>query len=164
VDFPGLLARFECAAQARDATAFGALFTPDGRYDDHFFGTHRGRDDIAAMLDRFHVGGEAFCWTFSEPALAGDLGYASYAFSYRSREPESAGALVMFDGIARFRLRDGLIAHYAEAFDRAMAFAQLGYAPERIAKLGARYARALRGDAVGTHHLAVRAERLGGRA
>jgi hypothetical protein len=161
MDFAELLARFERASQAHDATAFAALFAPDGCYDDHFFGLHRGRAAIAAMLDRFHVGGEAFCWTFSDPALAGDLGYASYAFSYRSREPESAGALVMFDGIARFRLHDGLIEHYAEAFDRGMAFAQLGYAPERIAKLGARYARALRGTEAGARHLAARTERLG---
>ena len=83
---------------------------------------------------------------------AGDTGYASYLFSYRSREPESAGGLVVFEGLSRFRLRDGAIAHYAEVFDRGIAFSQLGYAPERIGRLLARYARGLReSPAVGRH-------------
>jgi hypothetical protein len=45
--------------------------------------------------------------------------------------------------MSRFRLRDDLIAHYGEVFDRGVAFAQLGYATERTAKLLARYARGL---------------------
>jgi hypothetical protein len=143
MDFDTLLARFSQAAQTHDCEGLAALFTPDGTYDDAFFGPHTGRVDIAAMHERFHVGGEAFCWEFTDPARTGDTGYASYVFSYRSRGPESVGRLIVFEGMSRFRLRDGLIAHYGEVFDRGVAFSQLGYATERTAKLLARYARGL---------------------
>jgi len=160
MEFTTILARFADAVAAHDSRGLAALFAPDGCYDDYFFGPHEGRDAIAAMLDRFYVGGEDFCWQFLEPACAGDTGYARYCFSYRSREPESAGRLVMFEGMSRFRLRDGQIAHYAEAFDRGGAFSQLGYALPRIGKLLARYAGALHDSAQGRQHLAYRAARV----
>ncbi|HYF60287.1 MAG TPA: nuclear transport factor 2 family protein [Burkholderiaceae bacterium] len=159
MDLDALLERFGERARARDAAGFAALFTDDGLYDDGFFGRHAGRADIAAMLERFHVGGESFCWTFSDAVLAGDLGYATYCFSYLSREPESPGRLVVFDGIARLRLRDGLIAHYAESFDRGTAFVQLGYAPPRVSKLLDRYARGLRDTPEAARHLEARRAR-----
>ena len=159
MDFTAILARFAETVAAHDSPAFAALFTPDGCYDDYFFGTHDGRDAIAAMLDRFHVGGEAFCWQFDEPANNGDLAYASYCFSYRSREAESLGKLIVFEGIAHFRLRDGLIAHYREVFDRGVAFTQLGYATPRVAKLLERYAAGFGRSAVVERHLAYRATR-----
>lgn len=136
-----LLARFGEAVRAHDSQGLAALFTEDGRYDDGFFGVHVGREAIAAMLDRFHIGGESFSWQFHDPVFASGAGYARYVFSYRSREPESAGRIVVFSGIAFLRLRDGRIAEYREAFDRGVAFTQLGYATPRIAKLLARYAR-----------------------
>jgi len=136
-----LLSRFADAVQAHDSKALAQLFTADGCYDDGFFGLHTGREAIAAMLDRFHVGGESFFWQFHDPVFAADRGYARYVFSYRSREPESAGRIVVFAGIAFLRLRDGRIAEYREVFDRGVAFTQLGYATPRIAKLLSRYAR-----------------------
>jgi hypothetical protein len=141
MDLGRLLERFGAAAAAADAEGFAALFTPDGRYDDGFFGLHRGRAEIAAMLRRFHVGGEAFRWQFSEPLADARLGYARYMFSYRSKEPESAGRVIAFEGIARLRFDGELIADYAEVFDRGVAFTQLGYAQPRIGKLLARYAQ-----------------------
>lgn len=160
MDFETLLARFADAVGAHDSPGFAALFTPDGWYDDYFWGRHEGRDAIAAMLDRFHVGGERFTWEFLEPAQDGELAYATYCFSYRSREPESAGQLVVFEGMARFRLRDGLIAHYAEVFDRGGAFVQLGYAAPRLQKLLGRYAATYRESETVRRHLGLR-ERLG---
>ncbi len=136
-----LLMHFAEAVRAHDSKAFAQLFTADGCYDDGFFGPHTGREAIAAMLDRFHVGGESFFWQFHDPAFAADRGYARYVFSYRSREPESAGRIVVFCGIAFLRLRDGRIAEYREVFDRGVAFTQLGYATPRVAKLLSRYAR-----------------------
>jgi hypothetical protein len=141
MNFEAILDRFAAAAGAHDSRGLAALFAPDGCYDDYFFGLHSGRDEIAAMLDRFHVGGEAFFWEFLDPVFASGIGYAGYLFSYRSREPESAGNIVVFEGIARFRFRDGLIERYDEAFDRGVAFTQLGYATERIGKLLGRYAK-----------------------
>jgi len=159
MDFDTLLERFVHAVQTHDSQGLAALFTPDGIYDDYFFGAHQGRTEIAAMLDRFHVGGEAFAWEFHEPAQAGSIGYASYCFSYRSREPESVGRVIAFEGIARLRLRDGQIAHYGEVFDRGVAFTQLGYATERTAKLMARYAARFCAGPMVERHLALRAAR-----
>ena len=157
--FTELLQRFSAAVEAHDSAGFAALFTEDGRYDDYFWGSHHGRPEIAAVLDRFHVGGELFAWEFTDPVFADGLGYATYCFSYRSREPESAGRIVMFDGMSRFHLRDGLIAHYAEVFDRGMAFTELGYAYERTGKLLARYGKSLVDGPTGRRHLAYRGAR-----
>jgi SnoaL-like domain len=152
MEFDNLLERFASAVAAGDTAGFAALFTADGCYDDGFFGLHRGREGIAAMLTRFHVGGERFRWQFFEPLATERLGYARYCFGYRSKEKESAGALVVFDGMARLRLRDGLIADYAEVFDRGMAFVQLGYDAPRVHKLLGRYVQAWRAsDAVREH-------------
>lgn len=142
MDFPDLLDRFASAAAAGDARRFAALFTPEGSYDDGFFGVHRGRTAIAAMLERFHAGGEAFRWQFAEPLADARIGYARYVFSYRSKQPESRGRLIVFEGMSRFAFgSDGLIADYAEVFDRGVAFVRLGYAEPRVAKLLARYAQ-----------------------
>lgn len=141
MDFPDLLDRFASAAAAGDARRFAALFTPEGSYDDGFFGVHRGRTAIAAMLERFHAGGEAFRWQFAEPLADARIGYARYVFSYRSKQPESRGRLIVFEGMSRFVFDGELVADYAESFDRGVAFVQLGYAQARIAKLLARYAQ-----------------------
>ena len=152
MNIPPLLDRFAAAVAAADTQGFAALFTPDGCYHDGFFGLHQGRAQIADMLARFHVGGEHFAWQFLEPLFTESAGYARYLFSYRSREPESAGRLIVFDGMARFRLHGGLIADYAEVFDRGVAFTQLGYAGARVLKLLGRYAaEAQAGDATRAH-------------
>ena len=87
--FSDLLAAFAAAVVADDGNALAALFTPDGVYRDEFFGAHRGRAAIAAMLRRFHDTGSDYRWDFYEPACAGGTGYARFCFSYRSRLPES---------------------------------------------------------------------------
>jgi SnoaL-like domain len=101
--FDHLPARFASAAATGDTAGFAALFTADGCDGDSFFGLHRGREAIAAMLARFHVGGERFRWQFHEPLATERLGYARYCFSYRSKEAQSVGALVVFEGMARLR-------------------------------------------------------------
>ncbi|MBK9133044.1 MAG: nuclear transport factor 2 family protein [Betaproteobacteria bacterium] len=154
--FTAILTAFEQAATAGDTQRFAALFAADGRYDDGFFGAHHGRAEIAAMLERFRVGGERFAWQFIEPVCDGPIGYARYCFSYVSKEPESAGQLVVFEGIARFRLEAGLIADYHEVFDRGLAFVQLGYAGERVVKLLKRYADERRASPEVQQHLVWR--------
>jgi len=164
MSFETLLAAFEQAAATRDIPRFAALFAPNAVYHDGFFGPHRGREAIAAMLERFHVGGERFAWQFFEPAANegahGSVGYARYCFSYVSKEPESAGQLVVFEGMARFKLEGGpedtLIADYDEVFDRGMAFVQMGYAGERVVKLLKRYAQGFRESAMAREHVAWR--------
>ena len=134
-----LLDQFAACVARNDGTGLANLFTADGTYDDYFFGPHRGRPAIAAMLARFHQGGEQFRWEFY--ALLGDAhsAYARYRFSYLSKVPESAGKPVLFEGMAALSLKDGLIAHYAEVFDRGTAFVQLGFPAGKVARLLEKY-------------------------
>jgi hypothetical protein len=144
MEFSSLVSRFAAAAVSGDGDALAALFTPDGTYDDYFFGPHTGRDAIKAMLARFSEGGRNFRWEFHDPVRTGNLGYAGYRFSFESTHPEAKGARVLLDGIARFDLEDDLIRRYSEVFDRGMALAQQAYAPERLRKILTRYADALK--------------------
>lgn len=134
--FADLLAAFTQAIVANDGAGLAALFAEDGIYHDEFFGAHQGGAAIAAMLQRFHDTGSDYRWDFFEPVSNGKTGYARFRFSYRSRLPESAGRPVMFEGISRFVLAEnGLIAHYAESFDRGVALVQLGFPTERIRRV-----------------------------
>lgn len=147
-----LLTRFAAAVEANDAAALAACFTPDGIYDDYFFGPEQGPEGIAHILAGFYKGGCDFRWQFHDVLAGPGRAYARYRFSYRSTAPEAAGARVCFDGIACLDLSpDGLIHRYSEVFDRGMALAQQNFAPERIARIERRYAEALkaRGDWVG---------------
>ena len=140
--FTTLLHTFSVCAQDNDGARLAGLFTPDGTYDGYFFGPHSGRPAIAAMLARFHEGGAQYRWEFHEPLSDGRIGYARYRFSYLSKVAESAGTPVMFEGMCRLRLRDGLIEHYAEVFDRGVAFVQLGFPAGKVARLLEKYADA----------------------
>ena len=135
MDFPDLLKRFAAAAAANDGAAFSALFTADGVYDDGFFGEYRGREAIVGMLRHFHETGANFRWDFFDPLGDGKQGYARYRFSYASGMPGAEGKPVVFEGISFFRFQGGLIARYAEVFDRGMALAQQDFAAERIKKV-----------------------------
>lgn len=151
--FAELLKTFAMCVEANDGEGFAALFTPDATYEDYFFGAHRGRKAIIAMLARFHEGGEHYRWEFHEPVSDARIGYARYRFSYRSKVPESAGKPIAFEGISRLLLRDGLIEHYAEAFDRGVAFVQLGFAAGKVARLLEKYAGAQNATPQFRHHL-----------
>ncbi len=140
--FEALLDKFTACVAGNDGSAFAGLFTSEGTYDDYFFGTHRGRPAIAAMLARFYEGGEHYRWEFFEPLSDGRIGYARYRFSYRSKVAESAGKPVMFEGMSVLHLRDGLIERYAEVFDRGTAFVQLGFPAGKVARLLEKYAAA----------------------
>ena len=61
--FADLLDEFCAAVAAGDGARFAALFTEDGEYDDVFYGLHKGRAAIGAMLEgMFHRDGRDFCW------------------------------------------------------------------------------------------------------
>src|SRR5262249_12920684 len=140
MDFPDLLKRFAAAATSGNGDALADLFTPNGTYDDYFFGPSTGREAIKKMLAHFAEGGANFRWEFFHPALAVNIGYASYRFSFDSTRPEAKGARVAFDGIGRFDLEGGRIKRYSEVFDRGMALAQQEFEPERLRKIALKYA------------------------
>ncbi len=152
--FVELLKRFAAAVQGNDGAGLAALFTADGVYEDGFFGPHAGRAAIAHMLQRFHDGGREYWWEFVEPVCVGDTGYARWRFSYASRRAGVEGQAVLFEGISRFALRDGLIAQYYEVFDRGLALAQQGYPAEGIASVSAKAAARQNAKAENAAHLA----------
>lgn len=148
------LVKFAAAVAANDGNGLADLFTGDGVYDDYFFGPSKpGRRGIVEMLDHFHEGGKAFKWEFFDIVETGTLGYAGYRFSYDSTLPDAKGARVVFEGIGRFRLKDGKIEHYSEVFDRGAALAQLDFAPERLKKIALKYASALKARPESSGHL-----------
>lgn len=59
----------------------------------------------------------------------------------------------MFEGVAIMRMEDGLIAEYREVANTGTAFADMNFAPERIATILARQASALRGRPEMARHL-----------
>ncbi len=152
--FFALLETFARAIERRDGNALANLFTDDGVYDDYFFGASKpGRIGICETVDHFYAGGTNYRWEFSSPLASDTLGYASYLFSYDTTLPEASGARVVFDGMSRFELNGGLIKRYSEVFDRGMALAQVDFAPERLKKIGLRYAAELKRLPVVRPHL-----------
>ena len=133
--FADMLTAFAAAVTANDGDGLARLFTEDGTYEDGFFGAHTGRPAIAAMLQRFHDTGRDYLWEFLDPVSDGSVGYARFRFSYASLLPEAAGRPVMFEGMSCLRRRDGLIAHYREAFDRGVALVQLDFPAERLKRV-----------------------------
>lgn len=155
--FGHLLGRFAAAVEAGDGAALAALFTPDGVYHDTFYGAFEGREAIHAMLEeRFWGDAEGFRWDLVDPVFDGRAGYARWLFSYTARLPEFAGRRVVFDGMSRFEIDGGLIRRYEETFNAGIAFAQLGMAPARIARILERMSERLLARPETARHLAPR--------
>jgi ketosteroid isomerase-like protein len=153
-EFAALLGRFSAAVERDGGTALAALFTEDGIYHDIFYGAFQGRAKIAEMLeDHFWAHGEDYRWEMREPAIAGDIGYAHWTFSFTSKLDEVAGKRILWDGMSRFRLSGGRIAHYKEVFDIAIALSQSEFGADRIARIVARHVDALRSREAGGAHL-----------
>lgn len=134
-EFTDLLDRFTGAVEAGDGNALADLFTPDGVYDDTFYGAFRGRGAIADMLEnRFWGDAAAFQWDMYEPVFDTDrqLGYTRWVFSYTSAMDDSRGKRVVFNGMSQFLMENGLIVAYREVFSAGLALAQLDMAPARI--------------------------------
>jgi hypothetical protein len=151
--FPDLLNDFAAAGVANDGRRFAALFTEDATYDDNFFGLHRGRAEIAAMLQRFHDTGEDYRWEFDKPIRDGALGYAWFRFSFASKMPGYEGKPALITGISCFRFDGELIAEYREVFDTGIALAQLGFPAERIKRVLDKEIAAQNGTAGAREHL-----------
>jgi ketosteroid isomerase-like protein len=145
MDATTLLEQFCSAVERRDGRAFAELFTEDGVYHDVFYGAFAGRPRIAEMIDDwFHRTARDFRWQMFRPVSDGRTLYAYYTFSYVSTLPEAQGRRVGFEGVAIMTLRDGKIAEYREVANAGPGFVEMGFAPERIAKILAREGEHLR--------------------
>ena len=131
-----LLKEFTTAVERRDGKAFADLFTEDGVYHDVFYGAFKGREKIAEMIDDwFHRTARDFRWEMFRPVSDGTMLYAYYTFSYVSTLPEAKGKRVGFDGVSIMRLSHGKIAEYREVANSAIGLLDIGFAPERVAKI-----------------------------
>jgi ketosteroid isomerase-like protein len=136
MDASALLKEFTSAVERRDGKRFAALFTEEGVYHDVFYGAFKGREKIAEMIDDwFHRTARDFRWEMFRPVSDGTMLYAYYTFSYVSTLPEANGKRVGFDGVSIMRLIDGRIAEYREVANSAIGLLDIGFAPERVAKI-----------------------------
>ena len=136
-----LLKKFCSAVERRDGKAFAGLFTEDGVYHDVFYGAFKGRERIAEMVnDWFHRTARDFRWEMFRPVTDGKTLYAYYTFSYVSTLSEAKGERVGFDGVSIMTLRDGKIAEYREVANSSIGLLEIGFAPERVAKILAKEA------------------------
>jgi len=131
-----LLRAFCDAVEQHNGKAFADLFTEDGVYHDVFYGAFAGRAKIAEMIDDwFYRTATDFRWDMHAPVSDGTTLYAYYTFSYVSLLPEANGKRVGFDGVSIMRLKDGKIAEYREVANAAIGLLDIGFAPERVAKI-----------------------------
>jgi ketosteroid isomerase-like protein len=144
-EFALLLDQFTRSAESGDGARFAQHFTEDAVYDDYIYGVHRGRADIAHMMQNlFHRDAADYRWEMFDPVFDGQTGYAWSLSSFTSKIEQFKGRTVVIDGISRFVLRDGLIAHYRESVNGGVAMAQLGVEPDRMAKVFGKWAGWLR--------------------
>jgi ketosteroid isomerase-like protein len=139
-EFAALLDDLTRSAESGDGARFARHFTEDAVYYDYIYGTHRGRADIAHMMqDLFHRDAADYRWEMFDPVFDGEQGYAWSLSNFTSKIPQFAGRHVVIDGISRFIVRDGLIAEYRESVNGGVAMAQLGVEPDRMTKVFKRW-------------------------
>ena len=155
MDASQLLKEFCSAVERRDGKAFANLFTEDGVYHDVFYGAFKGRAKIAEMIDDwFYRTAREFRWEMFRPVSDGRMLYAYYTFSYVSTLPEAEGKRVGFEGVAIMSLKDGRIAEYREVANVGPGFVDMGFAPERLAKILAKEGAQLKKQPQWQRHLA----------
>jgi ketosteroid isomerase-like protein len=155
MDTTALLKKFCAAVERRDGKGFAELFTEDGVYHDVFYGAFKGRAKIAEMIDDwFHRTARDFRWDMFRPVSDGKTLYAYYTFSYVSTLPEAKGKRVGFEGVSMMSLRDGKIVDYREVANVGPGFVDMGFAPERVAKILAKEGAHLKQQPEWKRHLA----------
>jgi ketosteroid isomerase-like protein len=139
-EFAALLSDFTHSAESGDGARFAEHFTEDGIYYDYIYGPHKGRADIARMMqDLFHRDATNYRWEMFDPVFDGGMGYAWSLSSFTSTIPQFKGQRVVIDGMSRFIVRDRLIAEYRESVNGGVAMSQLGVEPQRMAKVFKRW-------------------------
>src|SRR5713226_4299460 len=76
-DFAALLNELTLSAESGDVARFARHFTEDAVYYDYIYGAHKGRADIAHMMqDLFHRDAADYRWEMFDPVFDGAMGYA----------------------------------------------------------------------------------------
>ena len=154
MDAPAMLRALADAVARRDGAAFARLFTEDAVYHDVFYGAFAGRQRIAEMIDDFfYRTARDFRWEMFRPVSDGKTLYAYYTFSYVSTLPEAKGKRVGFDGVSIMRLENGKIAEYREVANSAIGLLDIGFAPERVAKILGKEAKEIKARPEWARHL-----------
>jgi len=139
--FARLLREFTLSAESGDGERFARHFTDDAIYYDYIYGPHKGRAEIAYMMEHmFHRDADEYRWEMFDPVFENGMGYAWSLSSFRSRVPQFDGQRVVIDGMSRFLIRDGLVSEYRESVNGGVAMAQLGVEPARMSKVFNRWA------------------------
>ena len=139
-EFAGLLNEFTLSAESGDGARFAGYFTDDAIYYDYVYGAHKGRAEIAHMMqDLFHRDAADYRWEMFDPVFDGIKGYAWSLSSFTSKNEQFKGQRVVIDGMSRFIVRDGLVAEYRESVNGGVAMTQLGVAPDRMTKVFKRW-------------------------
>jgi ketosteroid isomerase-like protein len=138
--FARLLNAFTLSAESGDGARFASHFTEDAIYYDYIYGAHKGRADIAHMMQNlFHRDAADYRWEMFDPVFDGEKGYAWSLSSFTSKIQQFEAKRVVIDGMSRFIVRDGLVAEYRESVNGGVAMAQLGVEPDRMAKVFKRW-------------------------
>ena len=133
------------AGEAGDGETFASFFAEDGVYHDDFYGSFVGRARVAEWVtDWLHKDARAMRWDMLDPAFDGERLYTRYIFSYDSTLPEAKGKRAMYEAVAIMSLRDGKITDYREVVNSGTAFADMDFHPERLFKIFARKAAAMK--------------------
>ena len=114
----------------------------------------RGQKIAEMVDDRFHRTARDFRWKMFWPVSDGRTLYAYYTFSYVSTLPEAKGKRVGFDGVSIMTLHDGKIAEYREVANSSLGLLDIGFAPERVAKILAKQGAHLKKQPEWQRHLA----------
>jgi hypothetical protein len=74
-EFAGLLNELTLSAESGDGARFASHFTDDAVYYDYIYGAHKGRADIAHMMqDLFHRDAADYRWEMFDPVFEGTMG------------------------------------------------------------------------------------------
>ncbi len=142
------------AAEAFDGKAFASYFTEEGIYHDDFYGEFAGRERIAELINQwFFKHARDMRWDMIEPVCQGERLYVRYVFSYNSKLPEANNARTMFEAVSIMKLRDGKIAEYREIIACGTAFVDMNFHPDRIFKIFAKKAKAMKEKPEVARHL-----------
>src|SRR6202020_1260060 len=106
-EFAALLDDFTHSAESGDGARFAGHFTDDAIYYDYIYGAHRGRADIAHMMQNpFHRDARGYRWEMFDPVFDGEKAYAWSRQYITSKSAQFEGHPGLLDGMSLLIVRD----------------------------------------------------------